>query len=93
MRWSPTAIRRRVDGDLRNAVGIGQTAWSQIGQEFFKPMRLEADQIEVETYGFERRRRCEAADYWRRVSMIQSANVQPGRPARVVLGSAPGAPI
>jgi hypothetical protein len=40
-------------GDLRKAVGIGQTTRSQIGQEFFKPRRLEADQIEVETAEFE----------------------------------------
>ena len=40
-------------GYFRDAVGIGQTARPQPGQDLFEPMRLEADQIEVETAEFE----------------------------------------
>src|SRR5215471_1006912 len=38
-----------VIGYFREAVGIGQTARSETGQDLFKLMGLEADQIEVET--------------------------------------------
>ena len=40
-------------GYVRDTVGIGQTARPQPGQDLFEPMRLEADQVEVETAEFE----------------------------------------
>ena len=40
-------------GYRRDIVGIGKTARPQTGQDVFKPVRLEADQFEVETVEFE----------------------------------------
>jgi len=40
-------------GYFRDIVGIGHTARSQAGQDLFEPMRLEADQVEVETAEFQ----------------------------------------
>jgi hypothetical protein len=36
-------------GYFRDAVRIGQTARTQTGQYVFEPIRLEADQVEIET--------------------------------------------
>jgi hypothetical protein len=38
-------------GHLRDAVGIGQTARSETRQDGFEPVRLEADQTEIEIGG------------------------------------------
>jgi len=49
-------IARSCDGlirDLRDGVGIGQAARPQTRQDLFQPVRLEADQVEVETAGLE----------------------------------------
>ena len=43
----------RVIGYFRDIVGIGQTARPQPGQDLFKPIRLESNQIEGETAEFE----------------------------------------
>src|SRR4051812_26362381 len=40
-------------GYFRDAVGIGQAARPQPGQDLFEPVRLEADQVELETAEFE----------------------------------------
>src|SRR6516162_3070876 len=40
-------------GDIRDAVGIAQTARPQTGQDLFKPIRFEANQIKVKTAEFE----------------------------------------
>jgi hypothetical protein len=40
-------------GDFSDAVRIGQAARVQTGQDHFKPVRLEADQFEVEATEFE----------------------------------------
>src|SRR5215469_15707942 len=40
-------------GDIRNAVGIAQTARPQTRQDLFKPVRLKSGQSEVETAEFE----------------------------------------
>jgi hypothetical protein len=45
--------RNGLIGDIRNAVGVAQTVCSQTGQDRFKPVRLKADQIEIETAEFE----------------------------------------
>src|SRR6202030_2982920 len=42
-----------VCGYFRGAVGIGQTARPQTGQDVLEPVRLEADQFESETVEFE----------------------------------------
>jgi hypothetical protein len=45
-------VARPSDGLIRyfrDAVGVGQTARPQAGQDVFKPVRLEAGQVEVET--------------------------------------------
>jgi hypothetical protein len=52
----PPYIARPGDGMIacfRDAVGIGQTARPQPGQALFEPMRLEADQVKIETAEFE----------------------------------------
>ena len=43
----------RLIEDFRNAVGIRQTARSQSGQDGFELIRVEADQVDVKTGGFE----------------------------------------
>ena len=43
----------RLIEDFRNAVGIRQTARSQSGQDGFELIRVEADQVDVETGGCE----------------------------------------
>src|SRR6516225_6836444 len=43
----------RLIGDIRDAVGIAQTARPQTGQDLFKPIWFEANQIEVKTAEFE----------------------------------------
>src|SRR6516162_6841989 len=40
-------------GDIRDAVGIAQTARPQTPQNLVKSIRLKADQIEIETAEFE----------------------------------------
>ena len=40
-------------GYFRDAVGIGQTARPQTGQDLLKPVRLKANQVNVETAEFE----------------------------------------
>ena len=40
-------------GYFRDAVGIAQTARPQSGQDLLEPMRLEADQVKLETAEFE----------------------------------------
>src|SRR5215471_12380188 len=49
-------IARSCDGlirDFRDAVGIGQAARPQTGQDLLQAVRLKADQVEVETAGLE----------------------------------------
>ena len=46
-------VSNRAFGYFRGAVGIGQTARSQTGQDVFKSVRFEADQVKVETAKFE----------------------------------------
>ena len=43
----------RLIGDIRDAVGIAQTARPQTGQDLFKPIWFKANQIEVKTAEFE----------------------------------------
>jgi hypothetical protein len=43
----------RLLGDIRDAVGIAQTARPQTPQDLVKPIRLKANQIEIETAEFE----------------------------------------